>query len=151
MEVDDVIWMGAKDGNIKTDIKLIDKIEKIILEKNIDVVFCNYPSDTHQDHIELANIVRSASRFSKNLLFYEALTSTGFEPNFYIDIGEFIDKKIEVLTSFKSQINKYEERGIDYLDMIKIKNKLYGFKSSCNYAEGFSVGRLCYTSFFDKV
>lgn len=57
MEVDDVIWMGAKDGNIKTDIKLIDKIEKIILEKNIDVVFCNYPSDTHQDlQVDLVKI-----------------------------------------------------------------------------------------------
>ena len=76
---DDIFWGGYEDTHLIVDIELIGKIEEVIKKVKPDFIFCNYPDDTHQDHRHLAQAVMSATRYIRNVLFYEGPTTQNFE------------------------------------------------------------------------
>ncbi|WP_121616721.1 PIG-L deacetylase family protein [Virgibacillus halodenitrificans] len=145
--VDETYWLGVEDGNIKVTSTLIDRIESIIISKDIDLVFTNYDRDTHQDHVELSKIVNAATRFCPNVFYYESLTSKGFEPNMFIDISDYHAKKIKVINKFSSQIIKYKRRQLDLVELMKNKDRINGMRGGTTYSEGFIV----YKSHFDRI
>ena len=51
----------------------------------------NYPEDTHQDHRALAEATLSATRYIRNVLFYEGPTTVNFQPNVFVDISNLLD------------------------------------------------------------
>ncbi len=146
--VDKIYWMKLKDGSLKVDTKIIDEIEKIILENDIDIVFSNYKNDTHQDHMELFKIVESATRFCPNVFYYEGLSSKGFEPNIFFDISIYIERKKNIINKFESQVTKYNNRNFNLIELIECKNRINGIKLSQKYAEGFKVGKANFDKLF---
>jgi LmbE family N-acetylglucosaminyl deacetylase len=60
-----------------------------------------------------------------------------FVPNVFIDISEFMDKKIELMNIYESEIGKHpfprSERGIRALATYR------GATSGCDYAESFTL------------
>jgi len=71
--VKEVHWGGFKDTQLVLSGDLIGAIEKVIKEVGPDVVFVNYPDDTHQDHHNLAEATVVAARYVKKVLFYEVI------------------------------------------------------------------------------
>lgn len=151
LEIKKVYWLNIEDGNVRTESKVIDEIERIVLQNKINIVFSNYPKDSHQDHRELANIVKSGCRFCDNIFYYETLSSSTFEPNMYVDISKEINLKGEMLNMFETQILKYSKRNMNYLELARVKNKLHGLKSSYEYAEGFFIERMKFDSIYYRI
>ena len=87
-------------------------------------------------------------KYPKMVLAYETLSEThwnvpGIEPQFspelFIDISKFIDKKIEALSSYESQLKNADSRSIE---ACKALCRFRGSQNSCRYAEAFKLIRM---------
>jgi LmbE family N-acetylglucosaminyl deacetylase len=97
-----IYWGGYKDTHLITDIELIAKIEAVIAEVKPDFIFCNYPDDTHQDHRHLSQAIMSATRYIRNVLFFEGPTTQNFGPQVFVDISDTLNQKIAALEAHRS-------------------------------------------------
>lgn len=83
------------------------EIEKILSEIKPDRVYTHTSFDYHQVHYSVNRAVAQASRKLqvRDVLFFEILSSTSpeFRPNAFVDVTDFIDKKIKSLQAHKSQ------------------------------------------------
>ncbi len=143
--------IGVKESNIKilnildTDFpkerkKIFIAIENLCRLKKINRVYTHTKKEHHQDHIVTNEETLRAARNVLDILTYEsnAHTYTDFSPNFFVDIADVIDKKLSLLSFFKSQLNK------DYLEVQNVKSlaKMRGYQSKNKYAEGFEIIRM---------
>lgn len=143
MGADDLCWGEFKDTMLGTDIrKLIDSIENVMKKTEPIFIFVNYPKDTHQDHRYLAEATISAARNTKNILFYEVPTSIDFNPNVFVDISQFMERKIEALIAHTSQIDKTNIEGLSILEIARSTALFRGTQGRTKYAEGFCSLRL---------
>jgi hypothetical protein len=98
-------------------------------ELNPDIVYTHFHGDSHLDHVSASLITVHAGRHAKNLLFYESLSTwTSFSPNYFVDIGGFLDKKIEALKMHRSQAGKPYMR-----EVIRAKAALRGSQAGVEY------------------
>lgn len=118
--------------------KILDEL--IILRKDMkpDLVIAPWSEDQHQDHQTLGKeAIRAFMRKTTSVWAFQVPGSCpGFTPQVFIPItDEEAEKKIEMLQSYKSQINL----GRDYFTPEKIKAFLSYFGTFIGqpYAEGF--------------
>jgi LmbE family N-acetylglucosaminyl deacetylase len=97
---------------------IISKISDVINKVQPELIYTINRSDIHSDHkISFQAIISSAKNFRypfiKKILMYECLSETEFAPalaenvflpNVFVDISEFMDKKIEIMSVFESEI-----------------------------------------------
>ncbi len=71
-------------------------------------LYTHSPFDYHQVHESVSECTKNAAKDVQQLLFYEIISSTSpeFRPNAYVDITDYIDKKIEALSHHSTQSNK---------------------------------------------
>ncbi len=127
------------DANIPQTHDVIDKIEKIINEIKPHRIYTHSIMDTHQDHRTVAYHTLAAARFVPEILFYESPSLyLGFKPNYYVDITEHINAKVEALSNFSTQNHK------DFMKINAIQGlaQFRGLASSVKYAEAFEVVRI---------
>lgn len=112
--------------NIVPHLRLVQFIEKAIIETKADVVFTHHPADLNNDHLHTSLACHAAVRLFqrrsdivplKELLFMEVPSSTEwslnksmnqFSPNTYIEVGEvYVDKKIEALAQYREVMRDY--------------------------------------------
>ena len=94
-------------------------VQKIIAEVKPEELFLPFPNDLHKDHGAIAYGASVAVRpylelgkTVRNVLFYETLTEThlappfetAFQPNYFIDVSDHIDKKLTAFSRYQSQI-----------------------------------------------
>ncbi len=142
LQIDKILFGPCKDGKITHSSELIDFITDIILEYNIDTILSHYKEDSHQDHIATSLLAKSASMNCKNLLYFEALTSTNFKPNYFVVVDKYEEKKQEILKCFTTQNDKYTARNQSLVDFVAAKDRLNGIKIRQPYAEGFIIDKL---------
>ncbi len=140
--VKDVFWGGYKDTRIELNKELIDKIEGCMANIKPNFIFVSNPEDTHQDHRNLTNAVLSATRYTKNVLFYEVPTSVNFNPNVFVDISDMFEDKIRCLEAHSSQVTRTHIEGLSILDIAKASAQFRGTQGRVRFAEGFSSLRL---------
>jgi len=139
----EVFWSGYTDTELEVNKEAIIKVEAVIKKVKPDSIFVNFPDDTHQDHRHIAAITNSATRYIRNVLFYEAPTTQNFQPNVFVDIGEkFIRTKIELLMAHESQIDKTNISGVSILEVAKSTARFRGVQARVAYAEAFQSLRL---------
>jgi LmbE family N-acetylglucosaminyl deacetylase len=138
----DVFWGNYKDTELPLNKELISKIEIIIRKIKPSFIFVNYPEDTHQDHRHLASATISATRYIRNVLFYEVPTTVNFSPNVFVDIEEYLDMKIESLKAHASQIMKTNIKDLSIIEIAKSQANFRGIQGRVKYAEGFCSLRL---------
>lgn len=134
-----LLILSFKDGAIKANARSIGKIASLIEEINPDVVVTHYPDDSHQDHRNVAAIVKSATRRRCSLAYFDSYSSINFKPNVFVDITSFVRKKKEMLRLFKSQVTKYNDRGIDFVEKSILISTLNGYECKSSFAEGFAI------------
>ncbi|MBW1705906.1 MAG: PIG-L family deacetylase, partial [Deltaproteobacteria bacterium] len=139
----DVLW-----GDLR-DTEILDKGNEIIhmVESHIDsikphFIFVNFVDDTHQDHRTVNRSVLSATRYVKNVMFYEVPTTNNFTPNVFVDIGSVIDRKFEALKAHDSQIMKTNIQDLSIIDIAKSSAHFRGVQGRVPLAEGFVSERL---------
>ena len=103
---------GIDDCFIKDDYETIQIIEKYIHQISPDLIFVINGNDWHQDHKYCFNAVLSAARKNTNIISYESGSSFSFEPNWFVDISDYVDIKIQALGCHKSQFKKEEIEGV---------------------------------------
>jgi LmbE family N-acetylglucosaminyl deacetylase len=124
----------------------VSKIENIYNINSYDCILTTTKFDSHFEHRMVNNITYALARTSKcGIISYKTpSTLESWIPNFYVDIDKNIDKKIELLRLFKTQLKK-ESGGEIYFE----KNKILSFhtnyistKIEANFVETFKINRL---------
>lgn len=133
---------------------LVPKLSKIFQEIKPEILFSLNRSDAHSDHRYLSDAVMACTKsfrypFLKKVLMYECLSETEFAPafhekvfipNYFVDISEFLEKKIEIMRIYSSELGDHpfprSERNIRALATYR------GAVAGCEYAEAFQVVKI---------
>ncbi len=142
MGAEKVIWGNYVDTEIVDNRELIIKIEEIIAQVQPDLVFMNYYEDIHQDHRATAKAAISATRYVKEILFFEVPTTLRFDPDVFVDIRECFEKKQELLSIHGSQVDKTRVDDLTILEISLSCAHFRGFQARVKFAEGFKALRL---------
>jgi LmbE family N-acetylglucosaminyl deacetylase len=137
-----VFWGGYRDTYLVADKNMIEKIEKVIARVRPAFIFCHYPDDTHQDHRNLCQATVSATRYVKNVLFYEGPTTQNFSPQVFIDISETLEQKVRALKAHRSQIKKTNIEDLSIVELAGSSANFRGIQGRVKYAEAFHSLRL---------
>lgn len=136
-----LFWANFKDTAVPLNKELIMRIEKVIISSKAELVLFNSPLDIHQDHRALAEAAISATRYVKKVLFYEVPTTKLFEPDIFVDIGEVLYEKLELLKMHRSQVNRTRVPGLNILESATSCANFRGFQGRVKFAEGFKALR----------
>lgn len=134
--------------------RLNQRISAVIQEISPEIVLCPYP-DRHIDHRLIFESVMVATRpvgagaEIEILAAYETLSEThwnaphiepNFVPNWVVDISGFIDKKLQALACYQSQISPFpSSRSIEAVEALaKFRGSQAGFAAG----EGFHIIRM---------
>ena len=140
-------------------VKLVAKIRKY----RPKIVITNAEEDRHPDHGKASNLVEEAcfwaglknlETFDKNgnlqephrpTKVYHFIQSRSITPDFYVDISDVYDQRLEAYMAFKSQLynpNSNEPETYiaspDFLSMLEGRAREYGNRIGVMYAEGFT-------------
>jgi len=137
-----IYWGGYDDSHLIVDVGLIGKIEAVISETKPDFIFCNFPDDTHQDHRHLAQAIMSATRYIRNVLFYEGPTTQNFNPQVFVDISDTLDRKVKALQAHYSQVMKTNIEDLSIVEVARSSANFRGIQGRVKYAEAFQSLRL---------
>ncbi len=151
----EVMWGGFDDLEIYDNNKESrDKVVKVIKQVNPDFIITHDPDDYMPDHVAVSRLTFDAS-FAATLpnyrvdgvegaakmvpIYYmDTLCGVNFNPTEYVDVTEYIDKKLEMLECHESQIVWMRDHDhIDFPDMVKTCSRYRGFQCNADYAEGF--------------
>ncbi len=100
---------------------LVSEINQLIKETSAEIIYLPFPGDVHTDHREVFDAAASASKWFrapsvKRILCYEVLSETeialtpdrlGFRPNVFVDITDYLDRKIEIMKIYQSEIGDF--------------------------------------------
>ncbi|MBZ5647583.1 MAG: PIG-L family deacetylase [Acidobacteriia bacterium] len=122
---------------------VVEAIEAHLNRSKTDVIFTHWPFDTHQAHHNTALSTLSAARYYRSILMYEPMMPSGrsyvgFRPQFYVDISDFIEQKLESMRAHASQYRKY---GDAWIEAVESRSRLRGFEMGVKYAEAFEAAR----------
>jgi LmbE family N-acetylglucosaminyl deacetylase len=137
-----VHWGGFRDTMLPSVRRLIDRMEDALRLVRPDFIFVNHPEDTHQDHRQVARAAVSATRHTRNVLFYEGPTTVNFTPTVFIDIADEIDRKIEALRRHHSQVDRTRIEGTAICEIAQASAHFRGVQGRVRWAEGFAPLRL---------
>jgi N-acetylglucosamine malate deacetylase 1 len=134
--INKTFYLDAEDGKLKADDKIVSKISDIFKETSPDAIYLPFFLDLHKDHVETSRIfLKSASKsvFLGKCIAYEV--NTPIFPNTILDITDCVEKKIDALKCYKSQlsINDYLYTVIEGLNRFRTNSVMLGK----GYAEGF--------------
>jgi len=134
-------------------VDLVSKISDCICKIRPEVIFVNNKSDIHTDHKITFQAVVSVTKpfkakFIKRILMYETISETDitpplientFLPNVFVDISNYIEKKLEIMSIYRSEIMEYPLSRS--LDSIKTLARFRGSQIGVEYAETFMLVR----------
>ena len=137
-----LFWGGYRDTELGCSRELINKIDNVIAEVKPEVVFLNFWADVHQDHRAGAQAAVSATRYIKEVLFYEVPSTQHFEPDIFVDIQDVLDKKLQLLGLHSSQVNRTRIENLTIQESARSCANFRGFQGRVRYAEGFKSVRM---------
>lgn len=143
--------------SIKLDTIPLDEvilaIRQAITDCEPDHVYLNHFGDVHSDHRVVFEATMSVlkpfySHGVKRILSYEILSSTdampahpsrAFVPNVFTDVTEFLEKKIEIMALYKSEIQQFPlPRSLDNMRTLA---RYRGATIGVEFAEAFMLVR----------
>lgn len=138
----ELISMGLETKTLQYGFELIEIINKVIDENNIDTIYTHWNKDVHQDHSAIGRATLNAGRHVNNILMYRSnwyQTTEFFRGNYFVDISEFIDTKIEAV---KAHANEYKKFGQGWVDFFVNENANTGKRMGVAYAEEFEIVKI---------
>ena len=132
------LFAGQVDGNTELNKIQNELLTKLILSENPDLVFTQWPIDSHPDHqvagmLTLTAWIRSGRKFQ--LYFYEVNTGSEtmvFTPTDYVDITEVKDIKMAAIFAHKTQ-----DPENTYIKFFKPLEEFRGLEAGVKSAEAF--------------
>jgi len=100
---------NLRDTYITDGAETISIIEAAIRELQATHVYTHSLEDTHQDHRAVHTASLVAARGVPNVYCYQTPSSTvEFKPHRFVDITHHIEKKIDLIGAYKSQVDRME-------------------------------------------
>jgi LmbE family N-acetylglucosaminyl deacetylase len=137
-----LFWGEYQDTAIPLDRALIQRVEGVIDEVRPDFILVHYHDDTHQDHRHLATSTITATRYTRNVLFYEGPTAQNFSPSVFVDVDSVLQDKIASLQAHASQVGKTNIEGLSIVDVARSSAHFRGIQGRVRNAEAFVPLRL---------
>ncbi|MCX5839562.1 MAG: PIG-L family deacetylase [Deltaproteobacteria bacterium] len=139
----ELIWGAYKDTLLTPHMnQMVHDIEVVLKKIDPDFIFVQCEDDTHQDHRSLAKATISATRYVRNVLFYEGPTTQNFSPTVFVDIKETLDTKFAMLLAHQSQVQKTNIEGLSITDIVRSTAIFRGIQGRVQFAEAFVPLRL---------
>jgi LmbE family N-acetylglucosaminyl deacetylase len=137
-----VFWGGYRDTQLPLNKELIDKIEEVLGQVKPDLILVNYGDDTHQDHRILTEATMSATRYVRNVLFFEGPTTQNFNPQVFVDISDTLERKFQALKAHGSQVMKTNIENMSIVELARANATFRGIQGRAKFAEAFAPLRL---------
>jgi len=129
---------------------IVKKIEQIKNDIKPEIIFTQYKNDLNIDHEITYKAVLTATRplrdeSVKTIYSFEVLSSTewnyplSFSPTVFFDISKTLNKKIEAISCYKSELKEFPHPRS--LKAIELNAKSWGVKVGLEYAEAFELIR----------
>ena len=147
------IFLDFKDNMLDSYSKLeiIKGLEEVSLSIEPNLVYTHFFDDLNVDHRLVSECVHTCFRpvpgsSVKSLLLFEVLSSTewsvrrSFQPNYFVDISKFLQKKIDLLNYYSKEMRATPHTR-SYENVVNL-NKLRGNMVGIEAAEAFLVSRL---------
>jgi len=133
--------------------QLIGTISNEISTLEPSIIYVPYRNDAHSDHeyvfdATLACCKSFRAPFVRQVLAYETMSETdfgfkpedgGFRPNYYVDITDFLQQKLQILNIYSSEVAQFpfprSEQALQALSMVR------GSQCGVNAAESFMMLR----------
>ncbi len=127
--------------------KIIDKLSKIMSECSPDIIYIPYRYDAHTDHRVTFDAISACTKSFRSgvkiVRVYETISETGFSldnsrqfsPNTWVNITNFLDRKLQIMNIYKSEISNHPFPRSE--ESIKSLAILRGSQSGLEYAEAF--------------
>jgi LmbE family N-acetylglucosaminyl deacetylase len=138
MQCHKVFWGGYEDTKLPMGQGLIKCLEDVIEQVKPTFIYVHHLDDTHQDHRNLATCTITATRYTRNVLFYEGPTTQNFSPTVFTDI----DSVIAMLNAHASQTKKTHVEGLSIIEIARAAAHFRGIQGRARNAEGFIPARL---------
>lgn len=151
--VKEVRVLNFKDTEIFNTTELRMAVTEIIRELKPDIVITHWPNDYASDLKNTGQAVIDACLLSylgavktkhpphmvgKIYTFEVPSTSIGFDPDFFVDITDVIDIKIEASKCHRSMIELFGMGSLEaWTSMVRGMNRYWGIKARVMYAEAF--------------
>ncbi|HQD12172.1 MAG TPA: bacillithiol biosynthesis deacetylase BshB1 [Chitinophagales bacterium] len=152
--------LGFRDGFFEVNEDHLLPVISAIRKYQPDIILANSISDRHPDHGRGGDLVARANFLSglvkvdtgqpawRAKAVYRYVQDNFVEPDFVVDITDFMDKKLEAIKAFKSQFYNPDSKEpqtpisrADFLDFIEGRARQFGRPIGVTYAEGFTVER----------
>lgn len=137
---ENIVFGNFPDGFVEANLKTIKFIEDNLKKYKIQRVYTHSPDDRHQDHRNLSLSVTSAARKIPEIFHFQGpSTHLSFVPHYFIELSkEEVDKKIESLSCYKTQV----EKGIIDIEFAKNIAIVNGKAVNAGFAEAFFINHL---------
>jgi LmbE family N-acetylglucosaminyl deacetylase len=145
MGAKEVFWGDFEDTQLIDSRETILKIEEVMRAVSPDIMFLNYYDDVHQDHRAAAQAGISASRYVKEVLFYEVPTTQRFDPDIFVDIMDILAKKMELIKKHASQVDRTRVNNLSIVESVQSCANFRGYQGRVKFAEGFKALRVLRT------
>lgn len=131
--------------------KIADSLQAVVNEVKPDITYIPHRGDLNKDHQIVHDTalvaLRPRSHRCTKILAYETLSETEwgtsvrpFQPEYYVDISDTIERKIEAMGVFSTELkNSPHPRS---KDIIEVHAKKRGSEILVNFAEAFMVVRI---------
>lgn len=130
---------------------LVVTIDSYINEIKPNIIYTMFRNDVHSDHRVAFDAVYSCTKsfrkpFIERILMLEALSetefapaipSTSFVPNVYVDISDFMDEKLEIMSMYEPEL--MPEPYPRSLSSIEALARVRGSRCGVKYAEAFML------------
>lgn len=131
--------------------ELVKQISSLFNEFQPEIIYTLNRSDAHSDHRILSDAVMACTKsfrypFIKRVLMYECLSETEFSPalpenvfipNYFVDITDHLEKKLEVMKIYSSELGEHPFPRS--LSNIRALAHYRGASSGVIYAEAFQL------------
>jgi LmbE family N-acetylglucosaminyl deacetylase/CheY-like chemotaxis protein len=134
-----LVHADLKDASVSEGSATIATIKAVVDEIHPTTIYTHTLHDVHQDHRNVHRASLVAGRGVPKVFCYEApSTSVDFHPTRFVNIDEYLDRKIEVIQAYTSQVKVRS-----YLDeeLLRATARYWGRFSQARYVEPLEIVR----------
>jgi LmbE family N-acetylglucosaminyl deacetylase len=149
------INLGAEDEYLFDTAEMRNSLASVFRRSMADVVLAPSPNDYQSDHTIASEIAFQAAHLAAlpqlrikeaallrapAMYYYDTVLGLDFQPSFYIDITDVIDRKKALARLHASQMaSMTSQSGWDLVEGIEVLGRMRGVQSGVAYAEAFQI------------
>ncbi len=130
-------------------LELVESVSSVVREYQPEEILVPYRADVHSDHRVVSMVVASCVKWFRSesvtrVLAYEVLSetdqelslTTGFQPTYFVDISNYIEKKLDVLDLYATETDGFpfpRSRGA-VAALARVRGAASGFRAAEAYS-----------------